>query len=333
MSEALDELLHRADLDGLVRLIDGLTAAREWAELLEVRQRSRTAVTSGRQLWPAATLAEYRLALHAPAAWAAQVLDETGGRFTIGPLTEVVAQTHSLAELAEAVADPLRLGLIAHERALRGDVGEVPLNPLDIPFQPAPWEPEYALATYSDDGVEAPSPDVPTSAWIDSDDVDRADGVQSVGGIHVVEDIDTVNAVRQLFDGWSAGSDGRVAVGCVEGRAADAVAALGIARPRVTPIGLDAAMAWLAWAGASGGANGRRRGAATGRFGVWWLLAQLTDQGEDWPPDPARLGRAAAALRWYWWDTGQALPGWAVQLAVEDPAEGYAWAITAHDTR
>ena len=35
------------------------------------------------------------------------------------------------------------------------------------------------------------------------------------------------------------------------------------------------ALAWLAWAGASGGAHGRRRGNAIGRFGAWWVLAAL----------------------------------------------------------
>ena len=91
MSE-IDDLVHRADLDGLVRLIDRFCASADWAELSELRSRTRAAVNTGRQLWPAATLAEYRLALWAPAEWAALMLDEDGGRFTIGPLTEVVAQ-------------------------------------------------------------------------------------------------------------------------------------------------------------------------------------------------------------------------------------------------
>ena len=75
-------------------LVDTLCAEANWPLLLELRNRSRAAVITGRQLWPAATLAEYRLALWAPAEWATQVLDEDSGRFTIGPLTEVVAQNH-----------------------------------------------------------------------------------------------------------------------------------------------------------------------------------------------------------------------------------------------
>ena len=57
-----------------------------------------------RQLWPAATLAEYRLALHAPPRYVAAVLDESdglSGQFTIGPLTEVAAQHHTWDELCD----------------------------------------------------------------------------------------------------------------------------------------------------------------------------------------------------------------------------------------
>ena len=99
-------VIHRADLDGLVRMVDTLCAGTEWSSLLELRNRSRDAVSTGRQLWPAATLAEYRLALWAPADWAARVLDEDSGRFTIGPLTEVVAEHHTWAEALAWVSSP-----------------------------------------------------------------------------------------------------------------------------------------------------------------------------------------------------------------------------------
>src|SRR4029077_20300790 len=114
--------IHRADLDGLVRLVDKVCASGDWRELLELRNSSRSAVTTGRQLWPAATLAEYLLALWAPAEWATQVLDEDSGRFTIGPLTEVVAQHHQFSDLRSALPDGPRLGFIAHECSLRGQV-------------------------------------------------------------------------------------------------------------------------------------------------------------------------------------------------------------------
>ena len=62
----LDDLIHRADLDGIVRMIDNRCSNNEWDGLLRVRDRTRSAVKTGRQLWPAAALAEYRLALLAP---------------------------------------------------------------------------------------------------------------------------------------------------------------------------------------------------------------------------------------------------------------------------
>ncbi|MFT6293461.1 MAG: hypothetical protein ACJAR2_004087, partial [Ilumatobacter sp.] len=71
----LDALIHRSDLDGLVRMIDDRCSSRDWSGLLRVRDRSRQAVGTGRQLWPAATLAEYRIALLADAGSVAIVLD------------------------------------------------------------------------------------------------------------------------------------------------------------------------------------------------------------------------------------------------------------------
>ena len=98
--DQLDALIHRADLDGLVRLVDDCCRGGDWDRLRRLREAARHAIGTGRQLWPAATLAEYRLALSAPSPAAAGVLDEGSGRFTLGPLTEVVAQHHTWRELA-----------------------------------------------------------------------------------------------------------------------------------------------------------------------------------------------------------------------------------------
>src|SRR6187397_442728 len=98
--EALDTLISRADLDGLIRLVDQRCDAGDWDGLLRLRDAARFAVETGRQLWPAATHAEYRIALLAPARWAAGVITEDAGRFAIGPLTEVIAQGHTWSEVA-----------------------------------------------------------------------------------------------------------------------------------------------------------------------------------------------------------------------------------------
>ena len=90
-------------------------------------------------------------------------------------------------------------------------------------------------------------------------------------------------------------------------------------------------MAAMAWAAASGGAHGRRRGMAAGRFGAWWTLAALTGLADDWPVPPNELGRAGRELRFFRWDPGGPPLGWSLDLAVDDPAEGIAWALTAND--
>ncbi len=327
--DELDELVHRADLDGLVRLVDARVASREWAGLLRLRDRTRRAVQTGRQLWPAATLAEYRLALWAPAEWAARVLDDESGRFTIGPLTEVVAQHHTLAELRSLVPAGPRLGFVAHERVLRGEEVDPDglVDVLDLPSELQPWEPAYALATYSDDGIDAPSPEpVPAERFVVVDGQVRRPMGDGDGD-------EVTPAVRQLLEPWTASSNGRAEVVCVEGSAADALATLGIVQPRLAVISAADALAWLAWAGSSGGAHGRRRGGAIGRFGAWWVLAAVGDLCDDWPVAPDELGALAAELAWYWWDAGEPHLGWELQLAIEDPVEGLAWAISARDAR
>jgi len=326
--ELLDELIHRADLDGLVRLADAATATRDWPRLRRLRDRARHAVGTGRQLWPAATLAEYRLALLAPAEWAAGVLDEGSGRFTIGPLTEVVAEHHTWAELALLLEAGPRAALVAHERCLRGeaiDPASVAALPevLDLPYALAPWEPAYPLAEYADAGAQFPPP--PMLAGGEA--VQLPEDSQHA----VLEDPDVELAVRQLVEPWTASSDGRAEVVAVEGDAATALRALGLTRVRRSELTPAGAVAWLAWAGASGGAHGRRRGAATGRFGALWLVAALADLLDEWPPGLDALGDAAGRLRWWWWDAHEPMTGWQLQLAAEDPAEGLAWAISARD--
>lgn len=320
----LDELIHRADLDGLVRLVDARCVSRDWEGLVRLRDRTRAAVLTGRQLWPAATLAEYRLALWAPAEWAARVLDEESGRFTIGPLTEVVAQHHDLASLRAHLAPSPRLGFIAHERVLRGEQVEAEglIDVLDLPFALQSWEPAYALATYSDDGIDAPSPALPETA--------RFVAMDGSAATEVDDDM-VIPAVRQLLEPWTASSNGRADVMCVEANAPDALATLGIAHPRLAVLTPAEALAWLAWAGASGGAHGRRRGNAIGRFGAWWVLAALADATDDWPVDPDELGDMAAELTWYWWDAGEPRLGWELQLVIEDVQDGLSWAISARD--
>jgi hypothetical protein len=322
--DRLDALIHRGDLDGLVRMIDDRCSDRDWAGLLRLRNRSRHAVETGRQLWPAATLAEYRLALLAAPEYVAAVLDESdglSGRFTIGPLTEVAAQHHSWDELRSVLDLGPRAAFVAHERALRGERIQAPELPavLDLPLDLQDWEPDYSLATYTDAGAEFPMPALPDD-WVD---------VSPVPAELLDDDVDL--AVRQLVEPWLTGSNGHADVVCVEGGVAEALGALGLRRARVARLEPSTALAWLGWAGASGGAHGRRRGAASGRFGAWWTLAALGDLVDDWPVHPDELGELASELRWYRWDAHEPAMGWQLQLAVEDPDEQTAWVILARD--
>lgn len=325
--EPLDDLIHGVDLDGLVRLIDERTASDDWAGLLRVRDRCTAATReTGRQLWPAATLAEYRLALVAPAEWAAEVLDGESGRFTIGPLSEVVAVHHTWAELAPHLdAVPVAL-FVAHERAIRGEAisaAELAQLPpvLDIPAELRTWEPSYPTSTYTDAGAEHPEPDA----------AGTFETFETTGDAARVDDDATELAVRQLLDAWTSTSTGRAECVCVEGDHRAALGALGIRSARVAEISAQDAIARLAWAGASGGAHGRRRGMAIGRFSAWWVLGALGDLYDDWPPTDDDVVELLDGLTWYRWDAHEPAGGWRLQLVVEDPAEGLAWAVNAAD--
>jgi len=322
----IDDLVHRADLDGLVRLIDKLCTNADWSALLELRNRSRAAVTTGRQLWPAATLAEYRLALLAPPEWAATVLDGEAGRFTIGPLSEVVAVGHTWAELAPHLERVPVATFVAHERSIRGEqidpsaVDGLPLV-LDIPVEIQAWEPDYPLSTYTDAGADHPEPPMTlpgTAVTI------TARGTR-------IDDVATELAVRHLVEPWTSASTGRAEVVCVEGTYLDALGALGVREARVVEIPAAEALAWLAWSGASGGAHGRRRGMAHGRFAMWWLLGALGDLLDEWPPTNHDVEALLADLRWYRWDAHEPAGGWRLQLGIEDESEELAWAINAVD--
>ena len=118
---------------------------------------------------------------------------------------------------------------------------------------------------------------------------------------------------------------------CVDGTAADAITTIiGRTRSALARRDLRPPMraALLAWAGASGGSRGRRRGMAVGRFEAWWALAVLAGMDEHWPVDPGPGGGGARLV-----DLGAGEPatGWVCRIAVADPADGLAWALDATD--
>jgi hypothetical protein len=322
--KSVDEAVRDGDLDELVRRVDRLCSTREWDELVRLRDKAKAAVERGFQLWPAASYAEYRLALEAPGEWAATVLVEGSGFMALGPLHEVAASTHTWAELADHHPGGAHVALAAQERVLRGEdlTGRLDGLPeiFELPPVLQPWEPAYALATYRPDTADFPTPERPSP-------LPTLFGAP--GGR--VDDPVVTTALIDIVRTWAGESNGRVETIAVEGDATAAVAALGLSSGRLIEITAADALAHMAWAGASGGAHGRRRGAATGRFRAWWALATLTGLDEDWPVDPDALGNAAAELTWIWWDAAEPDTGWSLRLAVADPADGLAWALNASD--
>lgn len=288
--------------------------------MVELRERCADAGERGRQVWAASEYAAFRLALEAPGSFAGSVVGGGAGRHTPGPLWEVAASTHKWAELDAYLAAGPDRSLAVAERVLRGeDLTGVVVDHdvLELPRVVLEWEPRYEVAEYRDDGVDAPEPKLPAlvEEW-------RA----AEGG---VVDHPATEALYELARPWVDDSNGDVKVSAVSGPAPAAAAALVGEGARAAPMTVDQALSWMAWTGASGGAYGRRRGGAIGRFNAWWTVAEIA--GLDWPPEADALAAAARRLHWYRYGPAPPPSGWAFHLAVEDPDASLAWAVAATD--
>jgi hypothetical protein len=324
-----NQLIDRSDLDGLVRTVDDLCSSRDWSSLLQLRNSCRLATASGKQLWPASTLAEYRLALLAPAHIAAQVLDEGSGRFTLGPLTEVIAQSHQWSDLQHELPHSPIASFVAHECALRGQHIENPddvFDALETPLELQLWEPNYELAIYRDNSAEFPSPELPPTS------TGRVVVAALSSESEDVLDNGVVDAVHQLVGAWSTSSNGTLQVGAARGGETHALASIEVASATLRELQPSQALALLAWAGASGGAFGRRRGAAAGRDSAWWLLGALSGRADQWPLKNDEMGDVLHSLKWWWFDANQNPTGWQLQIIIVDEQRGLSWAINARDS-
>jgi hypothetical protein len=311
------EAIEASDTDELLRVIDVYCAARDWEALVELRQRCAEALSRGKQLWGVEEHIRYRLALEAPGSFAGRVVSEGQSRFALGPLPEVAASTKTWAELEPHLETGPERETVAAERVVRGEELDVEIP--DLPSRLMPWEPSYMLATYKRDKVETPSPPIP-----------RTEPVDLPTEATVIEDAHSEGALGDLVEPWTDQSNGRSQIVTVEGDHLGAVTALGLPRARVGRLSTEQALAWTGWAAASGGAHGRRRGAAAGRSLAWWVVAAVADL--EWPANAVDIATALDGLTWHWFDDGSPETGWLLRIAVAIPTQGLAWAISATDS-
>lgn len=323
MSARFQELVEAGDLNGLLHAVNVLCGERAWDDVLDLADRCEDAIERGKQLWPMAAHIDYRVALEGPAELAASVLSPEIGRFALGPLTEVVASTHSWAELGPHLEVPQLAAYVAQERVLRGEdlTGDERAHPevMELPLRLEPWEPTYALATYRADHVEVAEPWDPRAPL----------GDVELGDAPEVDDDELEDVLLGLVTPWTAESNGAARAVVVDGDARGAASRLTYGHLRMGALLPEEALQRMAWAAAAGGAHGRRRGAALGRSLAWHTTAVML--GAELPARAAELSEGLGELRWYRWDEGEPEEGWVLRIAVEHPGDGWAAALAATD--
>lgn len=333
----LRDLLALGDLDGLVREADRLAGRADWDGLIALRDACLEATeATGRQLWGPARYAAYRVALDGPAALAAAMVEPGVVRFGLGPLTEVVAQHHTFAELAPHL-DASVLPVVAQERVLRGeDLRDDPRAigaPDDPPLVLQPFEPDYVLPAYRPtERLDGAVPEPVMTAT-----VERAGEDGCEGGSSPAEAAPLVRALEDVVAPWTAQSSGEVTVGAARGRTDAAIRALldagldaGLDAVPCGPITTPQLLALLAHAGASGGVHGRRRGGAAGRSLAWWVARCATGLDRVDQLDPEELEfRLEDVERAVFRVPGDA--AWRLEVALGGPGGEWAAGIAAFD--
>lgn len=319
----VSELIELGQPDPLMARIDSFSTDERWADMIDLRDRCREAVERGKQLWGVAHHVDYRLALEAPPELAAVAADSPASRFTLGPLTEVAASTHTWTELEPYLASgPIR-SMVANERAVRGEdlSGAVfDRHVLEMPDSLLTWEPQYSAPEYKRNRVES-DPPIP-------DDTTEVE-LPSAG--ETINDPLTVEALLALTATWTEQSNGIAEARAVEGTALSAIASLGLRRARISELRQAEAFNIMAWTASDSGAHGRRAGLAAGRMAAWWVAAAAADLLDEWPLDPKEFSDDIAHLNWYWWSDPYPSTGWACRIAIEDPEANYAWVLNAAD--
>jgi Family of unknown function (DUF6183) len=328
INEDLSWAVDHADVDVLTEAVDSFCLGERFDQVVALRHQCRAALERGLQLWPVAAYCDYRLALDAPGSHCLTGLGAISERFLLGPFAEVVASTHSFSQVRDFLPISPDASAIAHERVIRGEdltadaLAQKLPDVLGLPLALQDWEPDYALAEYLPDRANFVAPKL-SGLLVQA----------SVTAGKVLSDPPVSSALRDLVTPWVASSNGVVQVSCVEGNAESAIGSLGLRTAGLVDIESKEALAWMAWAGASGGAQGRRRGAAAGRQQAWWAVRALSGLDDEEFVDADEIGNAASELRWVRWNDGAPDTGWALRLAIEDPVDGLAWVIAALDAK
>lgn len=321
--EAYTEAINVSDHAELLRWVDRFDSDHDDERLVQLAWACHRALDRGHQLGAITAHAAYRLALHAPVAAFAEVLDIADDRFTPGPFAEVLASSHSSGEIGHDLPFGAVRSLALAECVLRGDVVDDDETHLfDTPGRLADWEPEYALASYSDTDLDAGTYEAVSANT-------SAVRLPPMDSVEVLRNDDAVHALHSVVAHWAEQSTGRIDTSVVAGDASHAICALGVRSGTISEISVGDAFGLLGWAGATGAAHAKRRGAAAGRFAAWWAAAALTDT--PWPTTADTLGGAGETLQWFTFDAGLPALGWQFRLAVTDAARNRSWAITADD--
>jgi len=331
-----------------------LSVRGQWDAVLALRDACLAATEeTGRQLWGPARFAAYRVALDAPAELAAAMLEPGVVRFGLGPLTEVVAQHHRFAELAPHLDSSL-LAVVAQERVLRGeDLREDPDAaaaladsgagvPLALqPFEPAYTLPEYRADTRIDGGFLLPDDGWAALTTDASASAAEPPPIEPAGRAAAL-----ARVLHDAIEPWLSGSDGMAELATVRGDVDGAARELhrrlaqvhGDAALDRRPIDATQLLGLVAFAAASGGVHGRRRGAASGRVSAWWLARTATGLDAAALDDAALIDQDAIdELEFRLEDLELAAlrtprdAAWRLELAVADPTAGWAVAIAAFD--
>jgi hypothetical protein len=136
-----------------------------------------------------------------------------------------------------------------------------------------------------------------------------------------------------MMSPWTSQSGGTARAVVVEGGVPETLGALDVSGALTAPLSAADAVAWLAWAGSSGGAHGKRRGVASGRSEALWMLSVFTGLEDEWPDSLDELGEVIGELDFHaFMSSEHPALGWWLQMVIVDDDEGLSLGLMARDS-